>query len=134
MTKKTAKKKGSIMSEKDFWEFLNASLRKGRISQVSGTTDSVDEELQAVGDFVGSHALLPKDYDKIPKAKITEMGKLLLEKETTFKAKEAIMIILAHHGSNEALTALKAYKRNPDRELRIFAELALDECEMWNEP
>ena len=122
------------MTEKDFWEFLNTSLKKGRIPQVSATTDSDDEELQAQGEFMGGHALLPKDYDKIPKAKITEMGKLLLKKETTFKAKEAIMIILAHHGSDQALTCLKTYNQRPDKELKIFAEIALDECEMWNEP
>ena len=42
-------------------------------------------------------------------------------------------MILAHHVSREALNILKAYNKCPDVELAIFAELALQECEMWNE-
>lgn len=82
---------------------------------------------------MGGHALLPKDYDKIPIDKIVEMGELLLSKHAKIPTKEAILILLAHHPSKEALGALKTYNKQPDEELKYFAQFALDECEMWNE-
>ena len=100
LIKKTNKKGGVYMNEKEFWAFLNAKW---------------------------------KGCDKIPKSIIADMGKLLLENNVSFQTKETIMMTLAHHVSDEALSALKEYNKNPDKELRIFAELALDECEMWNE-
>lgn len=121
------------MTEKGFWEFLNAALAKGRIPMVSGRIDTDNPTIQAGSEFLGGHALLPEGYEKIPVVKIVEMGKLLLEDGVKLRTKEATMMILAHHGCNEALLALKRYNESPEPELRIFAEMALDECEMWNE-
>lgn len=61
------------------------------------------------------------------------MGKLLFRDGVKLRTKGAIMTILAHHGCDEALMALKRYSENAEPELRIFAEMALNECEMWNE-
>ena len=121
------------MTEKGFWEFLNAALAKGRIPMVSGYIDSNNTIIQAGSEFLSGHALLPEGYENIPVARIVEMGKLLLKDGVRLRTKEAVMIILAHHGCDEALSALKRYSENPEPELRIFAEFALDECEMWNE-
>lgn len=61
------------------------------------------------------------------------MGELLFDKKANSKTKEAIMVILAHIPSKTALSILKRYNSMPDKELSIFAQIALDECEMWNE-
>ncbi|MEA3369000.1 MAG: hypothetical protein U9Q24_01385 [Candidatus Ratteibacteria bacterium] len=121
------------MTEKEFWIFLNDALAKGRTPQVSKVMDSDDPQLKAAGKFIGGHSLLPKDYDKIAIDKIIEIGKLLLNKNAGIPTKEAVLMLLAHHPSKEALSALKTYNENPKEELRIFAQLALEECEMWNE-
>ena len=120
------------MTEKDFWEFLTALQDKGRASQVSVITDNNDEELHPAIAFVSAHAFLPKNYDKIHRLMILKMGKLLFRSDTSYKAKQAMLIILAHHVSKEALVILEAYNRNPEEELKVFAEMALDECAMWN--
>lgn len=122
------------MNEKEFWQFLEKAWEKGRAPQVSGTIDSPDPEIQAAGKYIGSgHALLPVDYQDIPTEILEGMGRLLLEGEPSFKTKEAIMVILAHQESKEALNFLKEYNRMPDHELKYYAKFALEECEMWNE-
>jgi len=121
------------MTEKSFWVFMESSWKKGRVQQVSGVIDSDDEAVKEAGRFIESHSLLPEGYDKIAPSIISDMSMLLFNKLCSIPAKEAILIILAHHPSKEALTALRYYNRVPDEELSVFAEFALDECEMWNE-
>jgi hypothetical protein len=122
------------MTEKEFKKYLNKLLNKGKIPQVSGRIDSDDEEIQQAGEYMSSHAFLPKDYDKIPESKIIEMGKLLLKKlSASLETKQIIMVILAHYGSDQALEILKKYNENPDNKLKYFARFALDECQMWSE-
>lgn len=127
------------MTEKEFWLFLNGALARGRAmvtSEVMACEPIEGPERPAdrqAGRFLAGHAFLPEDCEKIPAGKIAEMEGLLLREGVSFHTKEAIMILLAHHPSNEALRILKIYNSNPDKELEFFAQMALDECEMWNE-
>ena len=77
---------------------------------------------------IGGHVM-----PELPLDKVVEMGNLLMQKGVTAKAKSTILITLAHIPEKTALGILKAYNRDPDKQLRIFAEIALDECEFWNE-
>ena len=119
------------MTEKEFWVFMNKSYEKGRIPMVSGCVNP--RGIEGPSRYIGGHALLPADYESIPKETIVEFGELLRGRATSLETKEAILMILAHHVSREALNILVAYNKNPDVEVAIFAELALQECEMWNE-
>jgi len=64
---------------------------------------------------------------------ILKMGELLLYGKASIPTKEAILMILAHHPTKEALCILKQYTLSPDAGLELFTQFALDECEMWNE-
>jgi len=119
------------MTEREFWVFMRKSLEKGRIPLVSGYIDSGG--LEGPNQYIGGHALLPPGYESIPGGTIIEFGELLRDKSVSMKTKEAILMILAHHVSREALNILKAYNKCPDVGLAIFTELALQECEWWNE-
>jgi hypothetical protein len=102
---------------------------KGREPMFVGRIDFPDPEIQAMGHYLMSHALLPRDYGKIPVEAIISMGRLLLEKGIQRKTREAIMILLAHHGSKPALEALTAYNNmRPNEKLEVFARMALEEC------
>jgi len=120
------------MTEKCFWKFLDGLLRQGRSCQVSGVIDSDEPGSRQAGRFIGGHALLPENYDKIDGDKIAGMGELLLRGKAATRTKEAILIILAHHPTRKALNVLREYNRKPDEELKFFSRLALDECRMWN--
>ena len=118
------------MSENEFWGFLEKLSEKGRAQQVIGAIGCTDSP---VYDYMQGHAVLPKDYDQIREGNIIKMGKLLLLRNTTCKAKETIMIILAHQPSEVALNFLTKYCLAPDKGLEFFAQMALEECAMWNE-
>ena len=121
------------MTEKDFWGFLNGKLAQGRVEQMSAVMYSDDPQVREAGKYIGAHSFLPKEYDKVSLKEIADMGSLLLSGMASISTKEAILVLLAHIPSKEALSILKAYNRLPDAELRLFAQMALDECEMWNE-
>ncbi len=123
------------MKEAQFWRFLEGVLWQvhGREPMMAGAIDRpADPQLQAVGYYLMSHALLPKDCDRIPVEFIVAMGRLLPEKELQRKTREAIMIILAHNGSDAALSALAMYNMRPDKGLEIFSRMALEECKDWH--
>ena len=122
------------MTEGQFWGFLEHLWRtKGRETMMAGMVDDPDPRVQATSHYIMSHALLPRDYDKIPVGTVVNMGWLLLRKGVQRRTREAIMMILAHHGSEEALDALRKYNMRPGKGLEVFAEMALDECKNWND-
>ena len=121
------------MTEKEFWMFLDRSLARGRVPQMSGYIDSANKLTPGVGDYFAGHSILFEGHDRLAKDVIIEMGKLILVPEVTLKAKEAILMILAHHPSKEALHALAVYNRYPDKGLEYTAHFALEECGWWNE-
>ncbi|MBF0253415.1 MAG: hypothetical protein HQL29_06340 [Candidatus Omnitrophica bacterium] len=120
------------MNENDFWSYLNAESAKGMAQCIVGCMDpeAMDElpELK----YLAGHSLLPANYENVPQDKIIGMGKLLFDKNIKIKTKESILILLAHQTTKDALFFLQEYNKCPDSKLRIFAELALDECLMWN--
>ena len=121
------------MTESQFWCFLERMWKeRGREPMMAGGIDSPDPVVQAMGHYIMSHSLLPRGYDKIPVEVAASIGRLLLEKGIQHKTREAIMMILAHHGSNAALNALRMYNMRPNRGLEAFSEMALDECENWH--
>ena len=121
------------MTESDFWMFLILSQQKGRIPMVSGFVESNDPVINKAGEYIGGHSILFEGHDRLPISMVQDMGSLILERNVSLRAKEAILMILAHHPTKEALRALKTYNQNPDKELRYTAHFALEECEWWNE-
>lgn len=121
------------MSEREFWQFLEKCCETGRADAIIGSVDSDNPTLQAAGNYMQGHALLPRDYDNFRQDDILGMGSLLFRKEVSYRAKEAAIMILAHQSSEVALVILAKYNLAPDRGLEFFAKMALEECAMWNE-
>ena len=126
-------KRRRIVTEKEFWVFWNKSLAKGRIPQISSYMDSDNKLGASVGEYFGGHSILFEGHSKLANDVIMKIGKLILYSEVTLQAKEAALMILAHHPSQEALQALTIYNKNPDKGLEHTAHFALEECEWWNE-
>jgi len=119
------------MTEQEFWRFLDKLYQEnGRATQVSGWIGPSNNQIQG---YLSGHAILPNDYDKLQPEDVIKMGEVLLREDTSVKAKEAIMMILAHQPSEIALTLLAKYCLAPDKGLEFFAEMALEECSMWND-
>jgi len=121
------------MTEIEFWAYLNMLLSKGRMGMRMGWVDCDKLGLNEAEMFISSHMLLPKGYESLSIDNIRRMGMLLFRDGVQLRTKQAVLILLAHHPSKEALAILKKFNLSPDRGLRIFSELALDECCMWND-
>ncbi len=121
------------MTEKEFLDFLEMKLKIGKVPQLSGYVDSFDPAIQSEGKYMGGHSILFEGHQTLPTKMVAEMGRLLLNRNVRLQTKEALLVILAHHPSIEALNVLSLYNIIPDEDLRYFARIALDECEMWNE-
>ena len=121
------------MTESDFWMFVTLSQGRGRIPMVSGYVDTDDSVINKAKEYIGGHSVLFEGHDKLPVSMVKDMGRLILQRNVSLRAKEAILMILAHHPTKEALNALETYNRNPDKELRYTIHFALQECEWWNE-
>jgi hypothetical protein len=72
-----------------------------------------------------------KRYIRLHERQLERLGRELLDRRTHLERKEEILLILAHNGCWEALKPLERYVRNPDARLRLFAELAFEECRFW---
>ena len=97
------------MTEKEFWvNFRSTTITKEQALRGEGKENNVSLK------------------------EIIEMGELLMLKNVSLKAKEIILMTLAHNPSRKAINILRAYNKNPDKELRYFAEFAQQECEMSN--
>jgi hypothetical protein len=121
------------MTELEFWAYLNALLSKGRIDMRMGRVDCDKLGLNEAEMFISSHVLLPKGYESLSLDNIRRMGMLLFRNGVQHRTKRAVLILLAHHPSKVALAILEKFSLLPDQGLRIFSELALDECRMWND-
>ena len=116
------------MNECEFWEFLDKLLEKGRFNQVIGAISGLEPCAAA---YLQAHAILPRDYDKLGQKDIVRIGALLFQ-DASHKTKEAVLMILAHQPSEIALTILSKYCLVSNKGLEYFAEMALEECAMWN--
>ena len=61
-----------------------------------------------------------------------DVGKQLFDKETTIEKKKAILMTLAHEGTEEAVAILEKYNKEPDEEIEVFSEIALAEGKWWS--
>lgn len=85
---------------------------------------------KAVSDYMKAHQLLPKNYQQIPVGEIRREGKKLFLKKTSLADKKRIIILLAHHGSQEALSLLKRFRDKvaKNRAMKTWGEMAIEEC------
>jgi len=121
------------MNENEFWNFLKEKREKGTARIAAGSLGFEKRLDRGLGEYMVGHALLPEDYDKLSQGTVMAIGKLLFRDEVKTRTKEAVLILLAHQTTKDAVFILEEYNKRPDRGLEIFSELALQECLWWNE-
>lgn len=121
------------MGEREFWTYLGGMLDKGRLDMACAIDAGGRTVLNEAEMFLAGHVYLPEGYERIPCNDIVRIGQLLFSPQVQLRTKQAVLILLAHHPSREALAILERFNAFPDMRLRIFGEMALDECRMWNE-
>ena len=126
------RKAGADLSDPEFRRLMEAV--ESRLQPKVATINGEDAEVIAANKrYINLHERLPDDYQKLSKRQLKKLGKELLAERTHLERKEEIMLVLAHNGCWEALEPLERYVRKPDPKLRLFAELAFEECRFWFE-
>lgn len=113
---------------------LLTQTRAGRVSvrrPGSGRQPAVPaDELAAIQEYLGAHALLP-DRSALTPGELAGLCGLLDGGGGTREEVVRALVILAHVGREPALSALRRYAERAPAELELLAALALDECEVW---
>ena len=78
-------------------------------------------------EYVSAHSMLPDNPMAFPSTFIAAIGKRLCHEPITISEKKGILLLLAHHGSQEAVDAIEAYMVHPDASLVHWGNIALDE-------
>ena len=121
------------MTEKDFWKWVNKLQVENwpKLLATGAIFTNAPKELEQAKRIYADKADL-EESEELPKDKIVDIGKLLFDKNISRRAKEFIIMTLAHESCKEAVSILKQYNKSPDKGVEYFAHFALEECE-WNE-
>ena len=63
---------------------------------------------------------------------IQRLSRILKNKSASWEKKLLALIGLAHIASEETIKILEHYYKNPDKEMKFYARLALDEARQLN--
>jgi hypothetical protein len=118
-------------SAEELTKFLEIGKAQGKTAMLTFVDDPDGPEGRAAAEYVKSHSLLPKNYEETTEEEIAENGVRLLDPETPIDQKKKTLMLLAHLGVYESFRILKAYRDNPDPALRIWADMAFDECQTF---
>jgi len=108
----------------DIRELLNA---------LSDTFDILEEsiDIHTQKEFIDySHSF---DRSELTETETINLGNILLDTNTAIEAKKKALALLAHLGTITAFRQIEKYYKNPEKGLKQWTALALQECKMFLE-
>lgn len=112
-------------------EIMAAAQAAGMVGQVTFVDDPNSPEGQAAVEYVHSHHWLPKNYRTLPREEVEALGKMLFNPKTRLKKKKKALMLLGHRGSIEAYRILKQFVQDPPAKLKVWADMAFEECKTF---
>ena len=73
------------------------------------------------------------DRGELTQTETNNLGHFLFDFKATIESKKKVLTLLAHLGTINAFRQIEKYFKNPDKELRQWTVLALQECKMFLE-
>ena len=119
------------LGAKELAELIAAARASGMVGQVTFVDNRESPEGKAVTEYVNSHHWLPANYRTLSLKKIKVLGKTLLDPRAEILEKKKALILLGHRGSIEAYRILKHYVQHPPSELKVWADMAFEECKTF---
>lgn len=119
-------------SKEDLAEVMLEFKKMGLSGQITMFHDPNTPEGKAAIEYVERHKKI-KDLDsqKLTSPEIKQIVNKLLSKQTPIEEKKDLILTLAHQGSIESLKGLKKYAKESDDELKIWVEMAINECKSF---
>ncbi len=97
----------------------------GMMMCVGGDFDNDEDPEEAIKEYIAYHEKISK---KISKKEIERLKKVLFLKTVTLVDKKIALASLAHLADQTVFEVLKKFHECPDNELRVWSELAFQEC------
>ena len=120
------------LSEEDFLELIELMKGKGLNGSIMAVDDPDSEEGKAAVEYIEFHKKIPEDYYcNMPEKEIEWAKEILFSKKAGIKDKKRALIILAHTGRIDVYESLEKYEKNPDPELKIWLNMAIQECQSF---
>ncbi|MBU3965362.1 SEC-C domain-containing protein [Patescibacteria group bacterium] len=120
------------LSDKELMDLVEAMKNWGLSGSIMAVDDPNSEEGKAAIEYIEYHKKLPESYYKnMPKEEIEKAGKVLSSQKAITEDKKRALMILAHTGNIAAYKILEEYEKNPDLELKIWINLAVQECQSF---
>ncbi|MCK5123343.1 MAG: SEC-C domain-containing protein [Candidatus Pacebacteria bacterium] len=118
------------LSEEECVSLMMALKEKGMGGSVMAIDDPESEEGRATVEYVEYHKKIPESYYlNMPEEEIEWAREILLSGKSEIEDKKRALIILAHKGRPDVYKILEEYEKNPDPELKIWLNLAIQECQ-----
>lgn len=70
------------------------------------------------------------DFGELTEAETNKLGNILFDKRATIEVKKKVLTLLAHLGTISSFRQIEKYNKQPDKELKLWAVLAMQECKM----
>ncbi len=122
------------LSEEDFINLTKELESRGINSFISVVKDADSEEGKAAVEYIEYHKKIPESYfTNMLEEEVEWSGKILLSKDYGIEDKKKALMILAHKGSVKSYKILKEYEKHSDMELKIWLNLAIQECKAFLE-
>jgi hypothetical protein len=121
------------LDEDEFIQLITALKAKGLKGSIMTIDDPNSKEGKTAKEYIDYHKKLPKTYPQIPKEEIAWAKKVLFSKKVSLEDKKKALIILAHTGQPDALKTLEKYEKKPDPQLKVWLNMAIQECQMFLE-
>ncbi|OGD67550.1 hypothetical protein A3F08_00780 [Candidatus Berkelbacteria bacterium RIFCSPHIGHO2_12_FULL_36_9] len=119
------------MSQDEFAELIAAMQAKGLNGSIMSVEDPDSEEGKTAQEYIDYHQKLPKTYPEISEKEISWAKKTLFSEQDSIENKKKAIIILAHTGRLDVYKALEKYEKKPDPELKIWINMAIQECQTF---
>ena len=121
----------SDLNSDELRELMVAARSAGMVGQVTFVDDPNSPEGRTALEYVNSHHWLPANYRTLPLAEVKALGRTLLDLDAATLDKKKALMLLAHRGSIEAYRILKHYVQRPPAELKVWSDMAFEECKTF---
>jgi hypothetical protein len=116
--------------ESEMPELLKAMEEKGLKGVIMPVTEMDSPEAEAMRGYIEYHKKIKTFWSK---PEVDEFIEILLKTGAEIEDKRKALVSLAHIPKPEAFEALKKYSQEPDEALKIWSQMALQECRAFLE-
>jgi superfamily I DNA/RNA helicase len=113
---------------------MEIARKQGRSVKMMWIDDPNSLQGRVAKEYIELHNGLPPNFQVLPRKQIVAEGRKLDAADTPIDEQKRILLLLAHHPSQEALDAIRRYSRlKLSPEMRAWTGLAQSECEQFIE-